>query len=427
MATTEVLVGARIVVIDDQESNVILLDRLLRSAGATHVHLVTDARQAVRRCLEVDADLVLLDLHMPHLDGVAVLEHLRAALAPDAFMPVLVLTADTTDGAKGRALAAGAKDFLTKPLDRDDVLLRVRNHLETAALYGRIRHENRRLQAELDERRRESSRQQRRHERLRATVQQLLDDDAIEMVFQPVVDLVSGVVVGVESLARFRTPDRRPPNEWFADAAAVGLAVDLELAAIAAAFRRIPDLPPQAMMAVNVSPRVATTDAFAACMERAHPQRVVIELTEHVPVDDYDLLVDRLAPFRSRGVRVAVDDAGAGYAGLQHIVSLCPDVLKLDRELTSTIDTDPARRAMAASMVHFAGEIGALLVAEGIETPAELDTLRELGISVGQGFHLARPGMLPLAADRIDVSALGGPGTGMVESGGSCEAVPGER
>ena len=178
-----VLAGASIVVVDDQESNVILLDRLLRSAGATNVHLVTDPRLAVRRCLEVGAELVLLDLHMPYLDGVGVLEALRVALEPDAFVPVLVLTADTTDAAKGQALAAGAKDFLTKPLDRDDVVLRVRNHLETAALYRRVRIENRRLQAELDERERGANEQRQRFESTRRAVREVLDRDLIAVSY----------------------------------------------------------------------------------------------------------------------------------------------------------------------------------------------------------------------------------------------------
>lgn len=390
--------------IDDQESNVILLDRLLRSAGATHVHLVTDPRVAVRRCLEVGAELVLLDLHMPHLDGVAVLEALRAALEPDAFVPVLVLTADTTDGAKGAALAAGAKDFLTKPLDRDDVVLRVRNHLETAALYRRVRLENRRLQSELDERERVANESRERMESTRRAVHEVLDRDLVEMVFQPVVDLGDGRVVGVEALARFRTAERRPPDEWFAAAASVGLQTELEVAAISAALRRLPDLPPTVLLNVNVSPRVAMTDAFAACVAGVPSGRLVVELTEHVPVDDYEPLVHCLAGFRAAGILIAVDDAGAGYAGLQHLVSLCPEVLKLDRELTLEIDHDPARRAMAASMVHFAEEIGAVLVAEGIETQGALDTLRDLGIALGQGYHLARPGLLPLVHDRVEVA-----------------------
>lgn len=398
------LADASIVVVDDQEANVVLLERLLRAAGATQVHVVTDPRHAVRRCLEVGADLVLLDLHMPHLTGVEVLEQLRASLPPDAFVPVLVLTADTTDGAKGRALAAGAKDFLTKPLDRDDVLLRVRNHLETGALYRRVRQENERLQAELAERERAAKESQDRLEALRQEVRAVLDRDLLEMVFQPVVDLAEGRIVGVEALARFRTPERRPPDRWFAAAAEVGLQTELEVAAVAAALRRLPDLAPSVLLEVNVSPRVALTDDFAECVAGVPPNRLVIELTEHVPVDDYDALVAGLAHFRGDGILVAVDDAGAGYAGLQHLVTLRPEVLKLDRQLTVDIEADPARRAMAASMVHFADEIGAVLVAEGIETQAALDTLRQLGIGLGQGYHLARPGLLPLVADRVDLS-----------------------
>jgi EAL domain-containing protein (putative c-di-GMP-specific phosphodiesterase class I) len=122
----------------------------------------------------------------------------------------------------------------------------------------------------------------------------------------------------------------------------------------------------------------------------------VLELTEHTRVRDYQVLRLCLDRFRERGVRIAVDDAGAGYAGLQHILSLSPDVIKLDLQLTRNVDSDPARRALSACLVQFAREIGAEVVAEGIETPAELDTLRTLGIRWGQGFYLGRPA--PVAA-----------------------------
>ena len=406
---TALFAAARLLVVDDQESNVFLLDRLLRSAGAREVHHVLDAREVVTRCLDLRPDLVLLDLHMPHLDGVTVLRHLQAAVAADVHLPVLVLTADTTDDAKRRALEAGAKDFLTKPLDRTDVLLRVRNHLETAALYKLVQAENHRLRDELRRREHALRVEQEQRERRRSRIQHVLDHDGVEMVFQPVADLCTGEIRGVEALARFRSADDRPPDAWFADATEVGLGPELELAAIDAALRRIPDLPPGVLMAVNVSPQVAITDRFAACIEATPTKdRVVVELTEHVPIDDYDVLVDRLAEFRRAGVRVAVDDAGAGYAGLHHIVQLRPDVLKLDRELTLSIEADPARRAMAASMVHFAREIGAKLVAEGIENQAAMDTLVSLGVSLGQGYHLARPGLLPLDAAHLDLVASNG-------------------
>jgi EAL domain-containing protein (putative c-di-GMP-specific phosphodiesterase class I) len=133
----------------------------------------------------------------------------------------------------------------------------------------------------------------------------------------------------------------------------------------------------------------------------------VVELTEHSRVEDYDALLGALDALREGGVRIAVDDAGAGYAGLQHILRLHPEILKLDTALTPGIDNDPVRRALAASLLTFADEIGAVIVAEGIETPQELDTLRSLGIPWGQGYHLARPGALPLPSLDLAIGPSG--------------------
>src|SRR5947209_17209858 len=126
--------------------------------------------------------------------------------------------------------------------------------------------------------------------------------------------------------------------------------------------------------------------------------RIVLELTEHTRVQDYEALLGALGGPRSHGVRIAVDDTGAGYAGLQHLLRLRPNVLKLDIALTRSIDTDPARRALATALVGFAAEIGAVLVAEGVESVDELRSLRMLGIPAAQGFRLGRPG--PVSALR---------------------------
>ena len=131
----------------------------------------------------------------------------------------------------------------------------------------------------------------------------------------------------------------------------------------------------------------------------------MLELTEHTRFDDYTKLMPALDVLHARGVRTAVDDAGAGYSGLQHVLHLRPDILKLDLELTHGIDTDPARHALATALIGFAGTIGAVLIAEGIETPAELAVLRGLGVAWGQGFHLARPGPLPLRASVLRAPA----------------------
>jgi EAL domain-containing protein (putative c-di-GMP-specific phosphodiesterase class I) len=121
------------------------------------------------------------------------------------------------------------------------------------------------------------------------------------------------------------------------------------------------------------------------------PERVIIELTEHVRIDDYDLLLDSLSRVRERGARLAVDDTGAGFASLGHILHLRPELIKLDCQFTRGIDTDPTRRSLAHALVSFAHDIGAEVVSEGIETAAELDAVRALGVPYGQGYFLSRP------------------------------------
>jgi EAL domain-containing protein (putative c-di-GMP-specific phosphodiesterase class I) len=126
----------------------------------------------------------------------------------------------------------------------------------------------------------------------------------------------------------------------------------------------------------------------------ASPGRLVVEITEHEPVDDYDELADSLRPLRALGVRIAIDDAGAGYASLRHTLALAPDIVKVDISLTHSIDVDRGRRALASALISFADEMDMTIVAEGIETAAELATLRELGVRYGQGYHLAEPAAL---------------------------------
>ena len=402
-APQRVLSDATVMIVDDHPPNVTLLEMLLRSAGVTRVHGITDPREAVARCLEVRPDLLLLDLHMPHLDGFAVMEVLGAALEEDAFLPVLVLTADVTPDTKKRALAAGAKDFLTKPFDRTEVLLRVRNLLETRALYKEVQRHNTRLQAEIDQQMEQARRLEAERADRRRDVEAVLSGEALHMVFQPIAELGSGRVVGVEALARFETEPRRPPNEWFAEAADGGLGVELEVAAVRNALADLNLLPAEIYMSVNVSPPTVSTAGLADALAALPGDRVVVELTEHSRIENYARIVEALHVFRHLGVRTAVDDAGAGYAGLRHILRLRPDIIKLDTDLTRGIDADPVRRALAASLLTFADDIGAAIIAEGIETPEELDTLRSLGISWGQGYHLARPGPLPLASPDLTI------------------------
>jgi EAL domain-containing protein (putative c-di-GMP-specific phosphodiesterase class I)/CheY-like chemotaxis protein len=383
-----------VLLIDDVDSNVQHLELMLRMAGASSVHTVTDARSAVDRCLEVLPDVVLMDLDMPNVDGHAVLTSLRRILPDEGFLPVLVLTGDTTIQARERALDAGVNDYLIKPFDDVEFVQRVRNLLTMRSLFRTVQRHNVELQAELELHTEGHRRVIVERDLRRARVADVIADGALRMVFQPIIDLAGGQTVGVEALARFDRDPLRSPSAWFAEAADVGLAIELDVAAIEAALVALDWLPEDVFLSVNVSPATAISGRIHECLRGVPGNRIVLELTEHTRIDDYDALRDALDELRERGARVAVDDAGAGYAGLQQILRLRPDIVKLDVEFTRTIDADPVRRALATSLVTFGRDTGEMIIAEGIETAEEFDTLGRLGVCWGQGFYLARPGPL---------------------------------
>lgn len=392
LVPTDVFADATVLVVDDDAVNVMLLERLLLGAGVGTVRGLTDSTQAVREFVDLQPDLVMLDLHMPVADGLCVLDQLRAVVPDDCFLPVLMLTGDSAAEVRDQALAAGAKDFVNKPFDPTEVVLRAKNLVETRALHESVRRHNAALRSELHERTKKEAMERAERVIRRRRVERVLTGDAMGMVFQPITDLACDAVVGVEALARFASAPRRPPNEWFAEAAEVGLGADLELAAVRAALSAVDRFSPEVFVSVNVSPSTVLVPEFTDLLARGPLARIVVELTEHHRIDSYEPLLEVLDRLRRRGVRTAVDDAGAGYAGLQHILRLRPDVLKLDRNLIRGIDRDPARRALASALVRFAADIGSMIIAEGVETLAELDTIRALGVPCAQGYLLGRPG-----------------------------------
>jgi EAL domain-containing protein (putative c-di-GMP-specific phosphodiesterase class I) len=217
----------------------------------------------------------------------------------------------------------------------------------------------------------------------------------LEIVYQPIVDLRTGAIVGAEALARFAAPPA-DPELWFRDAADVQLGQDLQLAAVAEALRHLDELPPDVYLAVNASPSVIIDPRLHALVAPVAAGRLVVEITEHAAVDDYEELAEAIATLRAQGVRLAIDDAGAGFSSLRHVLRLRPDIIKLDMSITRNVDSDPVRRALAEALVTFAGVVGATLVAEGVESRGELDALLALGASSAQGFFLRRPAILPL-------------------------------
>ncbi|BCJ49563.1 hypothetical protein Asp14428_10380 [Actinoplanes sp. NBRC 14428] len=234
-------------------------------------------------------------------------------------------------------------------------------------------------------------------------LREVIHSQAIQPTFQPVVRLEDGVVQAYEALARFDKAHFPNPADAFAAATEAGVGVELELVALERAFAYLDEMPSGAWLSANLSVEALLTPEVCATL-LAHASRgIAVELTEHTQVHDYPALVRVTERLRAAGVLIAVDDAGAGFASLSHILQLRPDIIKLDITLTRGIDQDPVRMALARSLVGFAEDIGAMLIAEGIETVSEHRKLRSLGVKLGQGFFMARPGPLP---DRADAGLL---------------------
>ena len=233
-----------------------------------------------------------------------------------------------------------------------------------------------------------------RIEDILARVRRIIEQDEITIVYQPIYRLADKKIVGVECLSRFADSENRGPDQWFAEAAEAGLGVDLELTALRSALRGMAYLPDDIYVAINVSPAAILSGKVEKALRGVAPGRVLLEVTEHAVVDDYPRLAKALEPLRGH-VRLAIDDAGAGYSGLKHILEMRADIIKLDMSLTRGIDADPARYALATALVAFADQIGSQIVAEGVETKAELSALESLGVSFAQGYYLRRP--MPMA------------------------------
>ena len=228
------------------------------------------------------------------------------------------------------------------------------------------------------------------------------------MVFQPIVDCAAGRPVGVEALCRIENSSRRP-DEWFEMASSVGMRARAELAAIAAAIGHLDFLPEPLYMSLNASPETIADPDLLELMDCVDAQRIVMEITEHHRIDEYPVFLTQLDQLRSRGIRIAVDDVGAGFSSFAHVLELDPDIIKLDRSIVAGIDSDLARQAITRAVVDLGRHRDATVVAEGVENVDELRAISLLGIHVAQGYFFRRPGPLGDILDvaRADVDLVG--------------------
>ena len=377
---------------DDAEIRSALADLVGMDSDLELAGQAADAAEAVTLAQEHHPDVFLVDVRMPG-GGPEATRGIRS-VSPKTRVIAFSAYEDRTTVLE--MLRSGAVSYITKGSGAGEILDAVGRAMEgqsvlSPAVSGQVVQElglRLRTQEQHERRRRESV------DRVQRVLQ---TPGALRLVYQPIFDLRSGAVVGAEALSRFSLPPPRPPDEWFRDAADVGMATVLETAAAGAALGGLAELPRGAHVAINMSPDTILDPMFDRLFDIGPVDHVVIEVTEHAPVRDYERLAAALQPLRERGLRLAVDDAGSGYSGLRHILRLAPDILKLDIDLTRGINTDRSRHAMSVALVRFAEEMDMVTVAEGIETEEELEALRELAVPWGQGYLLGRPGPLPLA------------------------------
>ncbi|MCV9964913.1 EAL domain-containing protein [Pararhizobium sp. BT-229] len=213
-----------------------------------------------------------------------------------------------------------------------------------------------------------------------------------DIAYQPVFRLATGQIVGAEALSRFPIEPVRSPDKWFAEAANVGLESALSELAIRHALTRFTaGFEAGVVLGLNISPSLVCQVDLVHLFEGFPCGQILLEITEHEIVEDYEALAEALVPIRALGVRVAIDDMGSGYANIRHVLKMKPDTIKIDASLINDIDKDPMKEAWLAGIMEFARLSSCEVLAEGVETKEELAVLHRLGVHLGQGFLLGRP------------------------------------
>ncbi|MGH2673500.1 MAG: EAL domain-containing protein [Actinomycetota bacterium] len=349
-----------------------------------------DAEEAIALAEVTRPHVALVDVRMPGGGGLRVTKELHER------MPETRVVAHTAVGDRAtvvQMLHVGAAGYLVKGTPASEILRAI-----VRAAHGELSVSREVMSDLVDDLAQQIHHAQSETEERRARVdriEEVIQGVGRSLVFQPIVELAGHRLVGMEALSRFVATDEAwPVNRWFEEAAAVGLGTELEMACNRDAVKELFRLPSDAYISMNVSNQTARSESLLETLATIDASRVVIEITEHEAVQDYEGLTAALARVRELGTRVAIDDAGAGFASLRHILLIDPEIIKLDVSLARGIDSDPRRKALAAALTSFAGEMEIGVVAEGIETREEHAALRALGVTLGQGYYLGRPAPL---------------------------------
>ena len=372
----------RVMVVDDDPVIRLSEAAILRAAGYDVIE-ATSGEEALALLANESCDLVLLDVLMPGLDGPSVVRELQKDEALST-LPVIYVTGLDDSEFLAASLDDGVDDYVVKPAGSHELVARVRARLRgaqarttsSAAIDAQVRAD-------------------------RALIEDLLRSGAHRTVFQPIVDLVNHRTMGYEALTRF--DDGTRPDLQFARAGRVGLGHELELVTVERALEESHMLPTGCYVSINVSSSFLVSSSELHRLLRNHIARpILLEITEHEEIEDYDAVRAALLSLGTN-VSLAIDDVGSGYASLRHLLRLGPRVIKLDMEWTEGAENEDRYLGAIVALTAMAERMGARLVTEGIETEAQLDLLRSLGVRYGQGYLLGRP--VP-ATDHARASSL---------------------
>jgi EAL domain-containing protein (putative c-di-GMP-specific phosphodiesterase class I) len=372
---------ARVLVVDDETEVRQVMVRMLTSVGYI-VSAANDGEEALRLLEKEPIDLVITDIAMPKADGMTVLRKVRER---NAELPVLLVAGAPTTESAIRAVRYRATEYLTKPLDPDTFVDAVRRALQMNRLA-----ELRRTALELGHGRNangEPSEERSLRERFERSVA------ALYMVYQPIVSWSRRCAFGYEALVRSSEPSLPHPGAMFEAAERLTATSELGRAIRAKCGGPLETADPDFTLFVNLHSRdlldEVLFDPLAPLTRWA--SRTVLELTERAAIDGIDDIAERIARLRLLGFRIAIDDIGAGYSGLNSFATVQPDFVKLDITLVRGLDKDPVRRRLVRLLTELCNDLGIFVVAEGVETAPERDALVELGVDLLQGYLFARP------------------------------------
>jgi len=369
----------RVLIADD---NVALLEtcaEVLEDAGFD-VQTAVDGREALNCLGQADFEAVVSDIQMPGLDG---LQLLRAVRARDLDVPVLMMTGNPNVETAVQALNYGALGYLVKPTSADALIQAV----EQAVRLNRIARVKRQALTHLG-----------MHDKLlgdRAGLEAGFNRalQSLWMAYQPIVRAADAAVFGHEALVRTHEHSVPHPGALFDAAERLGRVPELSRRIRDRVAETLQTAASPGILFVNLHPFDLSDEALLANGSRlsTHAETVVLEVTERAPLDSMPGVRERIQSLRDLGYRIAIDDLGAGYAGLTSFATLEPDIVKLDMALVRGVDREPVKRKLVASMTSLCKELGILVVAEGMETPLEREALTDMGCDLLQGFLFGRP------------------------------------